>query len=119
MPGESDLERHGHLAFHLFRRGTGELCEDFDDRRGGIGVGLNVDIDERIDPDRRKGNGHEDDDERIIERPRDQFANHEPVSILEFSKRSSGCRTVNGDAISGRVRGGRAVYFASAALFCG
>ena len=78
--GEGDFQRDGDLAFDFFGRRTGELGEDFDDGRSGIGVRLDVDVEERIHPDDRQRDREENDDERVVQCPLDQFANHQRLS---------------------------------------
>ena len=53
--GQRHLQRNGHLALDLLGRGAGILGDDLDDGRRRIGIGLDVDVIERVNAERRPG----------------------------------------------------------------
>ena len=75
--GEGHFERNGDLPLDFLGRGAGKLGEDFDDRRRRIGIGFDVHVQEREDADHRHGDGHQNHDKRVIQRPLDELANHQ------------------------------------------
>ena len=80
--GERHFQRDGDLPLDLLGRRAGKEREHFDDRRRRVGVGLDVDVLEGIEADDRQEEGPEDDGNRIIERPRDELANHGNLPAL-------------------------------------
>ena len=74
--GERHFQGNGDLPLDLLGGGAGEQRDHFDDRRRRVGIGLDVDVQEGEDADHREEDGEQDDDQRIVERPGDELANH-------------------------------------------
>ena len=75
-PRQGHLERNRDLAFHFFRRRAGIAGHDFHDCRGGIGIGLHVDVVEGIQAVAQQGEGQEQHDQAVLHRPTNQLLDH-------------------------------------------
>ena len=75
-PGERDLQGDGNQPFHLFARSPRLLGDDLDDRRSGVRVGFDVDVEKGVTAHPHQRQRQAEDDERLIERPFDEFAYH-------------------------------------------
>src|SRR5262249_34499285 len=60
----------------LFGAGAGELGDDLDDGGGGVGGGLDVDVEEGVQAEAGQAQDQDQDDQRGVQTPRDQLANH-------------------------------------------
>ncbi len=74
--GEGHFQGDGDLPLDLLGRRAGEQGDDFDDGRCRVGVGFDVDVHEAIQAEHRQEESPQDDGDRIVQRPGDDFANH-------------------------------------------
>src|SRR5262249_26827353 len=78
------------LPLDLFRGSAGELRDDFDDSRGRIGIGFDVDVEKRVDADSCQRQGQQDHDQWIVQGDFDELTNHlhSPKALTTESQRT-------------------------------
>ncbi len=96
--GQRDLQRDRHLPLDLLGRGARVLRDHLNDRRGRIGIGLDVDVQERIDAKSRQRHGRHDDDQAVDQGPSYQAVNHK--SAARSNPSTSGVRASRGVCVA-------------------
>ena len=76
-PVEYRLDRDADQPLHLLGAGARVLRDHLDQRRRGVGIGLDVEVVGRVDAERDQPDRPEQDDEAIVQAPGDQRSNHE------------------------------------------
>ena len=84
--GERHFQGDGDLPLDLLGGGAGEQRDHFHDGRRRVRIGLDVDVHEGEDADHREEDGEQDDDQRIVERPGDELANHGNLQAVVSSQ---------------------------------
>src|SRR5262249_3559577 len=64
------------LTLDLLGAGTRVLSDDLDDGRGGVRIGLHVDVGEGVRPHHDERHSEEDHHDWVVESPDDQVADH-------------------------------------------
>ena len=77
IPARVTSKRNRDLAFHLLGGSARELRDDLHGGRGRVGVGLHIDVQKGVDPNDGQSHRQQKDDQRVVERPLDEFANHD------------------------------------------
>jgi len=79
--GHLDLDRDGHVAFHLLGRGTRALHDDIDQRRHRIGICLDIQVHEGDRPANEHPDEHHDDQDALAQRRGDHFIHSKTSSL--------------------------------------
>jgi len=83
---ESHFQRDGDLPLDLQGGGAGEQRDHFHNRRRRVRIGLDVDVQEGEDAHHGEQDREQDNDQRIVERPGDELANHGNLSAVVSSQ---------------------------------
>src|SRR5262249_1671055 len=98
---ERYLEGDGDLPLDLFRGSPGEQGNDLNDGRRRVRVSLDVDIHEGVRADARERDSQQDDDQRIVHRPVNDFTNYATPNDPTPTRVSEGSLT---PSLAGRFR---------------
>ncbi len=74
--GQRSFQRNRDQPLDFFRRRAGILRDDLDDRRGRIGIGFHIDMEERIQAAGHQRQGQQNHDRAACGRPGDELVNH-------------------------------------------
>ena len=87
--GHGYFHRHADQALDLLRGGAGVQRVDLDNGRARVGVGLDVDVEERVHADAYQRQGRQNDDEWVVQRPPDHAMQHDDLSTSPERERGS------------------------------